>query len=172
MSYSIGKKVSSQLIKVELNEYGDYILINPGDYTLSKRFSELIQWMEDKQAELGKLASEMNEKYKDTPMISADKEGNASVDTEQLSLYVKIKNELYEECQRRIGGLFGQDVLKKYFRALYEINPDFVPDEECIMDFLEEISPVLQTIYQESARQINQKYGKNRKQGVKRSDIP
>ena len=52
---------------MELNEYGDYILINPGDYTLSKRFSELIQWMEDKQAELGKLASEMNEKYKDTP---------------------------------------------------------------------------------------------------------
>ena len=63
-------------------------------------------------------------------------------------------------------------MLKKYFRALYEINPDFVPDEECIMDFLEEISPVLQTIYQERGRQINQKYGKNRKQGVKRSDIP
>lgn len=165
MAYSIGKKVSSQLKKVELNEFGDYILINPGDYTFSKRFSALLEWLDGKQAELAKQADEMGEKYKGTNMVSFDADGNASVDTEQLAVFVKIKNDLYEETARKVEDLFGQNVLKKYFRAFYEANPEFVPDEECIMDFFEEISPVLQTVYQERANKIDKKYGKNRKSG-------
>lgn len=163
MGYSIGNKVSGQLKKVELNEFGDFILINTGDASFSKRFSELIKWMDGKNEELNKIAAEMGEKYKDSPMIHTDEEGNTEVDTEQFSLYIKVKTDLYTECSNKIDALFGQDTLRKYFRAFYEINPDFIPDEECIMDFLEEISPVLETIYNERFKQINQKYNKNRK---------
>lgn len=165
MGYSIGKKVSDQLQKVELNEFGDYILLNPGDASFSQKFGDLIKWINDKSAEMSKIAADMGEKYKDTPMIHMEENGDAEIDTEQFSLYVKIKTDLYEECGQRIDQLFGQDTLKKYFRAFYEINPDFIPDEDCIRDFMEEIAPVLGVVYNERFERINKKYNKNRKGG-------
>lgn len=168
MGYSIGNRVSQQLRRVELNEFGDFIMINPGDASFSHKFSELIKWLDTKNEELAKLSVEMGERYKDTPMIHTDEDGNVEVDTDQFSLYVKTKTDLYMECNDKVDALFGQDTLKKYFRAFYEINPEFMPDEECIMDFLEEIAPVLEAIYSERFDRINQKYNKNRKGGSKR----
>ena len=167
-TYSIGKKVSGQLKKIELNEFGDYILINPGDATFLKKFNALIEWMDNKSIELSSIAAEMGEKYKGKPMISMDEDGKANVDTEQLTVFTDIKNNLYEGCIAKIDELFGQDTMKKYFRVLYEANQDFIPDEDCIMDFLEEITPVLEEIYKERSEQINRKYNKNRKNGNKR----
>lgn len=161
--YSIGKKISEQLKKVELNEFGDYILINPGDAAFSKKFSDFIKWLNDKNEELGKVAAEMGEKYKDTPMIQQNEDGDTEIDTEQFSIFVKLKVDLYEQCSEKIDALFGQGTLRKYFRAFYEINEDFVPDEDCIRDFLEEISPVLERIYDERFEKISKRYNKNRR---------
>lgn len=167
MSYRIGKKSSSQLVKVELNEFGDYVIINTGDASFAKRYGDLLKWMEEKDDHLSEVAENMEKKYKDSPMITTDEDGNAEIDAEQFSEFVKIKTEFYRDAEEKISALFGQDVLKKYFRAFYEINPEFVPDEECIMDFLEEISPVLEKIYSQRFDRINQKYSKDRKFGMK-----
>lgn len=167
MAYTIGKKISGQLQKVELNEFGDFILINPNDVAFPKAFGAFIRWIEEKEAELGKTASELENKYKGIPMISHDESGDVKIDSEQFSLYMQIKTELYTECCQRIDEIFGQDALKKYFRVFYEVNPDFIPDEDCIMDFVDEISLVLESIYQERFKRINQKYNKKRKGGSK-----
>lgn len=164
-TYAIGKKVSEQLQKVELNEYGDYIYINIGDATLLKKYNELIDWLDKQGDELAKTAAQMEEKYTGRPMVSKDKDGNVDVDTEQFAIFVRIKNDLYSGCVKKIDELFGEGTMRKYFRPLYEANPDFIPDEDCIMDFLEEISPVLEAIYKERTASINKKYSKNRKTG-------
>lgn len=162
-TYSIGKKVSEQLKKVELNEYGDCIYINLGDATLMKKYNELIAWMDGQSDELSKIAAEMEKKYAGKPMISRNEDGDTEVDTEQFAVFTEIKNNLYKGCVKRIDDLFGEGTMKAYFRPMYEINPEFVPDEDCIMDFLEEISPVLEAIYKERAAGIDKKYSKNRK---------
>lgn len=167
MGYAIGKKISEQLKKIELNEFGDYILINPADASFSEKYSALMAWIDDKSAELGRKAQEMREKYGDTPMISHDEDGNTVVDSEQFSIFVNLKNELYKECVSKIDSLFGDGTIRKYFRAFYEINPDFIPDEDCIMDFLEEIAPILKEIYGERTARINSRYNKERRGGLK-----
>lgn len=169
MEYSIGKKISSQLKKIVLNEYGDSIQLNIGDATFSRRFSNLIKWIDEKNNELSRIADEMSEKYKDSPMIKHSEENGTEIDSEQFEIYIKLKTDLYEECAGKIDAMFGQDTIRKYFRAFYEINPEFIPDEECIMDFLEEITPVLEAIYEERFEKIKKRYSKSRRGASKKA---
>lgn len=161
--FTIGKKISDDLVKVTVNDFDDYILINPGDASFPHKFSEFVHWLDIKTADLEKTAGKMKEKYKDVPMISEKEDGNVFVDSEQLLTFTQIQMDLYKECEERINALFGQNTLKKYFRAFYEVNPDFTPDENCITDFIEEISPVLEAAYNARFERIHKKYNKNRK---------
>lgn len=46
-----------------------------------------------------------------------------------------------------IDGIFGEGTLRKYFRDIYEEIPDFLPDADCIMDFLEQVIPVMEGLF-------------------------
>lgn len=52
-----------------------------------------------------------------------------------------------EEAIRVIDGIFGADTVKKYFCESYEQNSNFLPDSECVMEFFENISPVLEKVF-------------------------
>lgn len=163
MSYSIGKKLTENLVKVEVNDFGDYIMLDPGDSSFQKRFLDLIKWVDDKQKELNKIAEEKGKKYENRKLIAFDDDGEAMIDIEQLSDLVEIQNNFYRECRDQINNLFGQETLEKYFRVCYEINPAFLPDEDCIADFLDEITPVLNQVYNARFERIKGRYNKNRK---------
>lgn len=161
--FAIGKKLSEDLVKVVVNDHEEYILINPGDASFPHKFSEFLHWLDGRTAELEKTSKKMGEKYEGKPMISQNEDGDTVVDSEQLLAFTQIQMDLYKECEEKIDSLFGQDTLKKYFRAFYEINPDFTPDENCITDFIEEISPVLEKAYNARFERISKKYSKNRR---------
>lgn len=82
--------------------------------------------------------------------------------------YSRIRTETYQEASERIESIFGQGTLGKYFRKFYEINPDFVPDDECLYDFLDEMTPILNDLFADRSKRIALKYNRNRK-GGKRS---
>ena len=48
---------------------------------------------------------------------------------------------------------------------MYEANPGFVPDEECIYDFFEEITPVMNQLFEDRKKKIELRFNKNRKGG-------
>lgn len=163
MSESRLQSVSKQYEKVYVNEYDDYILIDPGDHSFLGKFADFIHWIEEKQKDIDRAGTEMRKKYAGREMFSENEEGDTKIDTEQLIELVNLQLKTYKECEDKVDTLFGQDALKKYFRTSYEINPKFIPDLDYVFDFIEEITPVLERVYGARAERINKKYNKNRR---------
>lgn len=161
--FNIGSKLVEGAVKVTVNEYGDSIIVNASDAGFVKRFGDFLKWLEDKELEIAGKQKELEEKYGDGDFASEDEDGNVIINTDALVDFAKVWSELYESAAVKIDQIFGQGCLKKYFRAFYEMNQEFIPDEECIVDFLEEISPIIGYAYTARQKRITSKYSKNRK---------
>lgn len=163
MSYSIGKRISNDLVKVEVNDFGDCIYLNPSDASFQTRYLNLLKWVNAKEKELRELAEQKDKEYGGRSIITKNEDGDPEIDFDQLADLVDIQVGFYRECEEQINGLFGQDTLKKYFKLAYDVNPNFVPDENCIADFLEEITPVLNEVYNTRFERVKGRYNRNRK---------
>lgn len=159
----LGSKSSDNLVKIYVNEYDDFIFLDKSDTTFTRKFAELVEWMEKKQEELEKKGKALDKKYAGKPIISQGEDENVEVDTEQLLLLTGMRVDLFKECVERIDGIFGEGTIRKYFRMSYEHIPDYTPDDAAISDFLEEITPVLEEIYKEKMKRMDSKYNRNRK---------
>ena len=155
------KRNYDEVFKVFLNDGDDFIIINPADSSFIDKFAQFMAWIDEKSAELNKIAKDADEKYEGRPVIKEDGE-NIIVDTEQLQLFTGLRTDLYKECAERIDQLFGEGTLRKYFKEFYDINPDFIPDEDCINDFLENIKPAVDAAYGTRAKRLEGKYNKSR----------
>jgi hypothetical protein len=156
-------KKDDNILKVYVNEYDDFILLDAGDAMFMDRFVQFLQFVEDNNEALKVKEKEYNEKYHEKPLVTENEDGDAEVDVEQLLTLTGIKTAIYKEYCEKIDTLFGQGTIKKYFRLSYEINPDFVPDEDCIADFIEQITPAIEKAYSIRADKISKKYSKNRR---------
>lgn len=161
--YKLHGGLQDDLVKVLVNDDDDYVYLNPNDSTFMDRFAKFLAWLEEKTSELEKLGKEKDEQYEGRAMISEDGE----VDVEQLLEFTSIQVATLNEITERIDDLFGQNTLRKFFKAFYEINPDFVPDADCVNDFLEQIIPAVNDAYDARIERINAKYNKSRR-GKKR----
>lgn len=156
-------------IKVFVNEFDDYILIDPSDTTLAMRFQRFMAWLNARGQELQKQAEELDEEYKDSPMVQTNEEtGETDIDLEQFGKFADIQCGFYREVAEKLDEIFGQNALRKYFRVSYEINPEFIPDDVAIQDFLESITPVMEQVFKTRFDRMNGKYSTGR-QGGKRS---
>ena len=164
MSYQIGKKLEENAVKVVVNKYGDFIYLYPNSASFPTKYINLLKWAEEAEKKYTAIAEEKKKQYEGREVIRQDEDGNVEIDVEQLSDLVKVETSLYAEYEEKINELFGQDVLKKYFRECYESDPNgFIPDQECINDFLEEITPVLNDVYNTRFNRIQKRYNKNRR---------
>lgn len=158
--YRIGQKVSEKLIPIIVNEYEDKIFINIDDTTFVTKVINLYQWFDKKSVEIEKLNSDYQEKMKNI-------EANKDVAAEDLDIYkdfLKQVTDIYRDICERIDELFGEGTIKKYFRKLYEAYGDeFVPDDECIEDFIEEITPVIEQLFKIRKYNIRSRYHKKNK---------
>lgn len=163
MGYSIGKSKSTNIQEVVVNEYGDLIKINAADAALRQRYTGFLSWLYQRVDELSAEADKKEEQYAGRPVVSEDEEGNAVIDTEQLEDSIQMENGFYAECLEKLDDVFGQGIVKKYFRSDYELNPDFVPDEYEFMNFISEITDVASEVYGIRRKELAGRYGKNRK---------
>lgn len=123
----------AQLIKIELNDQGDHIVISTGDSTLFDRFMEGFLQIADEAAGLPGEYRKIEKKHRSAKELPMYKNVDiARADVEFSKKAVKIINDL-----------FGKDTLKKYFRQLYDEVPDFLPGAECFVDFFKNIAPVM-----------------------------
>lgn len=166
--FKTSNQQEENLAKVSLNSNGDYIYINEKDAAIFDRFAAFMKWLEEKDSEIRKKGEEFEKQYgKD--IIKLDEDGEVEdVNVDAFVQYSRLRTETYKEAADSIEAIFGQGTLRKYFRKFYEINPEFVPDDECICDFIEEMTPILNDLFADRSKRLALKYSRDRK-GGKRS---
>lgn len=165
MENRIGRRVQEKLFTLYLNDKDEYIQINVNDAAVFDRFADFLSWLDKKTEDITAKEKAFQEKY--GAVIREGSDGNIDINTDAFIELSKMRSSTYRETEERIDMIFGAGTCKKYFRSLYEISPDFVPDDECFFDFLEEITPVLNNLFADRRKRIELKYSKNRNGGKK-----
>ena len=70
---------------------------------------------------------------------------------------------ILEGMIREIDALFGKDTIKNVFHECYELNENFVPDEDALVDFVNTVMPVMNELFKTRTEAIHRKYSPNRK---------
>jgi hypothetical protein len=119
---------------VLLNEWDDFIRLDLHDKEFPKRFMDFVDWW-----------------VEELDVIHMREEWLGRIDTKKNHRAVLSLTDIiltaYQECYRRIDELFGAGTVKKYFRKFYDDNPDFLPGEECIKDFIMNIASAISQAY-------------------------
>nr|DAH96686.1 MAG TPA: tail assembly chaperone protein [Caudoviricetes sp.] len=153
------------LVKVTVNKQNDSIFINAKDSKIFDDFAAFLKWIDEKDAEIQAKEKEYTQKYGDS-IVKRNEDGEIEeINAGALVEFCSFRTSVYLETVEKLDGIFGEGTIRKYFRAFYEINPDFVPNDECIYDFLDAMTPVLNEIFTDSAKRISLKYNRNRKGG-------
>lgn len=148
-------KINSGLKKIEVNDNGEYITVNLSDNTFFESFNNFMDWMDAKQEYIAEKEKALQEKYAD----QKPGEINIKLMTEESALY----KEVCDEASAKLDGMFGAGCMKKVY-------PDVEsPRFDLIIEFLDEVSPLLKKFAAERNQYINTKYNRNRKGARSRS---
>lgn len=142
-----GIRVDRGIEKIEVNDNGEYIEVTLNDPTFFERFGNFLKWLQNKQEELEK-------KEKVAPV--QPEEQTEEVDIDRIIELSKERIEICRESCKALDGLFGEGCCRKVFG-------DMLPDENCIADFIEQITPILQGMAKKRNEQIELRYNRNRK---------
>ena len=66
------------------------------------------------------------------------------------------RTELFTECCKKMDEVFGEGCCRKVFGNI-------IPDELPIMDFFEQMTPIMQRMAAERGEKLKTKYSRNRK---------
>lgn len=166
--FKVSNLQEENLAKISLNDNDDYIYLNEKDATIFDNFAAFMKWLEEKETCIREKEAEYEKEYgKDIVKLDAD--GNVEdVNVDAFVQYSRLRTETYRESAERIDSIFGTGTLRKYFRKFYEINPEFVPDDECIFDFIEAMTPILNDLFADRSKRIALKYNRERMGGKSR----
>lgn len=140
-------QIQKGIKEIEVNDKGECIYIPTNDNSFYHRFCSFLNWIEQKQKELEK---EERKAVKATP--EAD-EPDIDEIRDGLTMQIKICDEICSELDK----LFGEGCCRKVFAGVES------PDILLICDFLEQISPILQKLFEERGKRLISKYNRNRK---------
>lgn len=163
--FRTSNKQEENLAKVFLNSDDDYIYINEKDASIFDRFADFLKWAEEKEAELREKEEEYEKQYGREIVRRSDDGEVEDINVDAFIQYSRLRTATYRESAERIESLFGEGALRKYFRKFYELNPEFVPDDECICDFIEEMVPVMNALFADRSERIALRYNRARKGG-------
>jgi hypothetical protein len=128
-------KKHSKPVRIILNNWNESIFVDPANKKLQKEFNKFVAlWTASKWT----LCEKMDACIRAIENNVVIEEWN-----DTCCRNVKIVQSAYENIER----IFGPETLRMYFRKLYEENPDFVPDIECIDDFILNMQKALKIVY-------------------------
>ena len=129
--------VDSSVIKIKLNDMGDYTTISVDDDSFFDKLAEMYSNISEKA---DKFDSEMTELEK--------KKSESENDSTEITIdAIRKKREFSEEVAKAVDSIFGDGTVKKLFRSVYEEIPDFVPSAESIITFLENVKPEMEKAF-------------------------
>ncbi len=142
MEYSIGTNLETEEIKI--NQHGDKIYISAGDSALFDRFVNCFDFIIKESKENESKIFEIENKHEGKDGV----EDEIEMIVEMSRVNVGFSNKAVEQ----IDGIFGEGTVRKYFRDHYEKIPSFLPGVDCFMEFLEQISPVMEKIFERTVK--------------------
>lgn len=141
-------KLSSGIKKIAIkDEDGDLITVitvDTANADTAKKFAGVIDKLNNISQNCEKEATEWRNNHKDDINVDAALELN--------SIRVKYLNQITES----IDGLFGEDAMK-------QIYGDIVPDELAIVEFVEQVIPVMNKLFNKRFEQVQNKYNIKRR---------
>lgn len=130
----------ARLIKLELNDYGDYVVVSPDDSALFERFAAGSKQVADITGRAGRELKKIVRKYKGQTDL------DAVCEDEEVEKAAKIQIQTSKDVIRIIDGIFGEGTVRKYFRKFYEQDPNFLPSAEYFTDFFDQITPAMKQL--------------------------
>lgn len=150
-------KVDTGLKRIKVNEYGDTIVLNLEDSTISSRYAKLIQNLEKLADEVERDGGELEKKYKDRPVVIED-----DIDTEQVIEKADFRIRYIVRMIEETESVFGKGVIRKVYRECYEEDENFVPTEAAIIEFIDKMNPIMERLYKERFEFNKKKYSRKR----------
>lgn len=127
------------IVKIELNDQGDYVAVSTDDSALFDRFTAGYKRIAELADEAPVKLEEIEKRY--------EGRDDFSVLMEKAQAVSQVNMNFSKEAVSVMDGIFGEGTIRKYFRIIYEEIPDFLPDAECFIAFLEEITPVMEKLF-------------------------
>lgn len=144
-------KLSSGIKKIAIkDEDGDLITVITVDTVnadTAKKFAGVIDKLNNISENCEKEASEWRNNHKDNM-----DDINVDAALELNSIRVKYLKQITES----IDGLFGEDAMK-------QIYGDIVPDELAIVEFVEQVIPVMNKLFNKRFEQVQNRYNVKRR---------
>lgn len=141
-------KLSSGIKKIAIkDEDGDLITVitvDTANADTAKKFAGVIDKLNSISENCEKEASEWRKNHKDDINVDEVLEVN--------SIRVKYLKQITES----INGLFGEDAMK-------QIYGDIVPDELAIVEFVEQVIPVMNKLFNKRFEQVQNRYNVKRR---------
>lgn len=146
-------KLSSGIKKIAIkDEDGDLITVitvDTANADTAKKFACVIDKLNSISENCEKEAAEWRKNHKDD--INVD-DINVDAALELNSIRVKYLKQITES----INGLFGEDAMK-------QIYGDIVPDELAIVEFVEQVIPVMNKLFNKRFEQVQNRYNVKRR---------
>ncbi len=133
------------------------IQLDISDTEVPVRFAELINNLEKISEDVEAEEKVLNKKYKDTD--SKEFDYNRTIDIS--AFHTKSLNRILDE----IDTTFGEGTVSGVFAEHIDINPDYIPDEYAIIDFIDKLVPVINNLYSERFELKKKKYNVTRRGG-------
>lgn len=141
---------SERMVEIELNESGDSIVISAESATLFDRFVSGYKSIYDLADSIQSKVKEVEKKYEGKEDFSSQIEKTVEIS--------RINVDFSKGAVRIIDSIFGEGTIGKYFKAMYDKMPDFVPDAYCIIEFFEKIVPVVERVFDRHIERRNSEH--------------
>lgn len=145
-------KLSSGVKKIAIkDEDGDLITVitvDTANADTAKKFAGVIDKLNNISQNCEKEANEWRKNHKDDMNVD---DINVDAALEINSIRVKYLKQITES----IDGLFGEDAMK-------QIYGDIVPDELAIVEFVEQVIPVMNKLFNKRFEQVQNRYNVRR----------
>lgn len=146
-------KLSSGIKKIAIkDEDGDLITVitvDTANADTAKKFAGVIDKLNNISQNCEKEAAEWRNNHKDDMNVD---DMNVDAALELNSIRVKYLKQITES----IDGLFGEDAMK-------QIYGDIVPDELAIVEFVEQVIPVMNNLFNKRFEQVQNRYNVRRR---------
>lgn len=146
-------KLSSGIKKIAIkDEDGDLITVitvDTANADTAKKFAGVIDTLNNISQNCEKEAAEWRKNHKDGMNVD---DINVDAALEVNSIRVKYLKQITES----IDGLFGEDAMK-------QIYGDIVPDEFAIVEFVEQVIPVMNKLFNKRFEQVQNRYNVRRR---------
>lgn len=136
-----GIRVNTGAKKIEVNDNGDYIILNFADHNFPNRFFDMLDTVQCIAKEAEGKEKELREKYEDGSL-------------EQMRALSAFDCEIHREIAIQVDAVFGPGTCAKVFGEI-------VPGVELFDDFFSQLIPYFQEFGKERAQRLS-KYSAER----------